>query len=71
MDENALPGEGTNTCGLLLKVPEAAAILGVSRRTLYNWVSARLITSYKIGHSVRFKRSEIESLFEMGRRSPI
>jgi len=71
MDENTLPGEGTSACGIWLKVPEAAAILGISRRTLYNWVSARLIASYKIGRSVRFKRSEIESLFELGRRRPV
>ena len=71
MGKDTLSGEGTGSCSLWIKVPEATAILGISRKTLYNWVSAGLITSYKIERSVRFKRSEIESLFEMGRRKPV
>jgi len=38
---------------------ETAEILNVSLSTLLNWRKAGIITAYRIGNKVRYKRSEI------------
>ena len=39
---------------------EVAEHLGISQRTLYNWMERRLIPYMRIGRSVRFKLSEVD-----------
>lgn len=49
-----------------LSEAEACAFLGVSRQTLSNYVSRKLIKRYKrkVGREVRYKRSELQTLLE-------
>jgi len=47
----------------LLKVAEAAAILGVKPSTLYDWAYQRRIPSVKLfDKALRFKQSDLEKL---------
>lgn len=46
----------------LLNVTEAAAMLGLKRSTLYQWVYERRIAHVKIGGALRFRLSAIEKL---------
>jgi excisionase family DNA binding protein len=49
----------------LLKVAEAAAILGVQPSTLYGWAYARRIPTVKLfGKVLRFKESDLERLIK-------
>jgi excisionase family DNA binding protein len=45
---------------MLVTVPEAAVLLGVSKQTVWTWVYRREIGSVKIGKSRRIRVSEIE-----------
>jgi excisionase family DNA binding protein len=50
---------------LLINVREAAELLGVSRSTFYERIYNRgLITPVRLGRSVRFRPSDIETLVE-------
>jgi excisionase family DNA binding protein len=51
---------------LLLKVPEAAEMLALSPKTLWQWVSARQIGVVRLGRAVRVPWSEIDRLVEEG-----
>ena len=44
----------------LLSVVEVAAMLGLSRHTIYTWVSKRKLPIVKVGSRTMFQRSEIE-----------
>ncbi len=48
----------------LLTVPEVAAILNCSAKTIYMWCDLELIPHYKLNGSIRFKREEIEEWLE-------
>ena len=45
----------------LLTVDEAADYLGLSRSTLYQYASARILPSYKLGRLLRFDRRDLDS----------
>ena len=55
----------------LIDAIEAATVLGTTRRHVYSLVEARSIPSYKIGHYVRFKRSELVAYREAQRREVV
>lgn len=47
----------------LLKVADAAQMLGISTKTLYQWSGERRIPSVKLmGRALRFKLSDLEKL---------
>ena len=43
----------------LITRKKAAEILGVSLTTIHDWSSRNILTAYKIGSRIRFKKSEI------------
>lgn len=51
---------------------EACTFLSVSRQTLANYVSRKLIKRYKrkVGREVRYKRSELQTLLEYKPEEP-
>jgi excisionase family DNA binding protein len=51
---------------LLLKVPEAAEMLALSQKTLWQWVAARRVGVVRLGRAVRIPQSEIDRLVEEG-----
>jgi excisionase family DNA binding protein len=52
----------------LASVPQVAAILGVSARTVWNWVYLRKLPVYRIGTAtVRIDLTEIETLLNSSR----
>jgi len=50
----------------LLKVPEAAAMLALSHKTVWQWIGERRIEVVRLGRAVRVPVSEIERLVEEG-----
>jgi excisionase family DNA binding protein len=50
-----------------LRIPVAAERLGVSKSTLYHWISARSIPHVKIGQTVLFREDELEAWVEAHR----
>jgi excisionase family DNA binding protein len=54
------------TVARLLKVPEAAEILALSQKTLWQWIGARRLGVVRLGRAVRVPLSEIERLIEEG-----
>jgi excisionase family DNA binding protein len=50
----------------LLKVPEAAEILALSQKTIWQWIGERRIGVVRLGRAVRIPLSEIERLLEVG-----
>jgi excisionase family DNA binding protein len=50
-----VPGER-----LMYRLPEAAAILGLGRTTLYELVAAGSIRPVRLGRAIRITRSELE-----------
>jgi excisionase family DNA binding protein len=52
--------------GKLLKVPEAAAMLSLSQKTLWQWIGDRRIGVIRLGRAVRVPISEIDRLMEEG-----
>lgn len=50
----------------LLKVPEAAELLALSQKTVWQWIAERRIGVVRLGRSVRIPHSEIERLVEEG-----
>lgn len=55
---------GTRRTKRLLTIPEAAAYLGLSKLTLYEWVSQRKIEYVKVGRLVKFDQRELERWIE-------
>ncbi len=45
-----------------LSPDEAAAVLGVTRQTIYNLISRGQLTRYKIGRSAKLNADEVRSL---------
>ena len=52
--------------GKLLKVPEAAELLALSQKTVWQWIGERRIGVVRLGRAVRIPLSEIERLTEEG-----
>jgi len=53
---------------LLLRVPAAAELLGVSRSTMYELIAAGAIQTVHIGRACRVPRAEVEQYVEQLRR---
>ena len=49
---------------LYLRPREVVDVLSISRRTLSNWQRCRVLSFYRIGRVVLFKRSDIEAALE-------
>ncbi len=43
---------------------EVMAYLRVSRTTIYDWLNAGKLRAYKVGKSVRFKKSDVEAFIK-------
>jgi excisionase family DNA binding protein len=50
----------------LLKEPEAAELLALSQKTVWQWIAERRIGVVRLGRAVRIPLSEIERLMEEG-----
>ncbi|MFP5208671.1 MAG: helix-turn-helix domain-containing protein [Acidobacteriota bacterium] len=50
----------------LLKVPQAAEMLAMSPKTIWQWIGERRIGVVRLGRAVRVPLSEIERLMEAG-----
>lgn len=50
----------------LLKVPEAAGMLALSQKTVWQWIGERRIEVVRLGRAVRVPLSEVERLIEEG-----
>lgn len=50
----------------LLKVPEAAKMLALSQKTVWQWIGARRIEVVRLGRAVRISQTEIDRLIEEG-----
>ena len=56
---------------LYLRPDEAARVIGVSRRTLSAWQSARVIGFRRIGRTVLFSVADIQAALDRYRIAPI
>lgn len=59
-------GVVTETMAKLLKVPEAAEMLALSQKTVWQWIGERRIGVVRLGRAVRVPLTEIERLMEEG-----
>jgi excisionase family DNA binding protein len=50
----------------LLKVPEAAEMLALSQKTVWQWIGERRIAVIRLGRAVRIPQSEIDRLMQEG-----
>lgn len=50
----------------LLKVPEAAEVLALSQKTVWQWIGMRRIGVVRLGRAVRVPQAEIDRLMEEG-----
>jgi len=48
----------------LLRIPQAARVLGIRPKTLRNWVWRRKVTFVKIGKGVAFRPSDLRDFIE-------
>jgi len=51
----------------ILDMKEAAQYLKISKQTLYGMTSKRILTHYKHGHRVYFKKSELDEWVNQGK----
>lgn len=54
----------------LLNIKEAAEYLGVSPKTLYNWISEKKVPYVKVGYSVKFDLKRIDELIQKNTIEP-
>jgi excisionase family DNA binding protein len=54
----------------LLTASELAQVLGMSAATVIDWAAAGRVPSFKLGHAVRFRESEVLDWLEQHRRGP-
>lgn len=54
----------------LLTMDEAAKYLGISKLTLYGWVSARKLGCVKIGRLVKFKQAQLDAWIDQHTITP-
>ena len=52
------------TMSKLLTIDEASEYLGISKLTLYGWVSARKLGFIKVGRLVKFKQEHLDRWIE-------
>lgn len=50
----------------LLKVPEAAELLALSQKTVWQWIGERRIGVVRLGRAVRIPITEIDRLLQEG-----
>ena len=50
-----------------LNTSQLAKLLGLSKTSIYRLISSRSIPFYKIGHGIRFKRSDVLDYLENNR----
>ncbi|SDL14774.1 DNA binding domain-containing protein, excisionase family [Catalinimonas alkaloidigena] len=55
----------------LLKLPQVAALLGVSKQTIYEWKRQGKLPAHKIGRRVFFKKSEVVAALSAQSRQPL
>ena len=55
----------------LLTVDQAAEYVGLSRSTLYQYASARIIPSLKLGRLLRFDRVDLDAWVDSRRREAV
>jgi excisionase family DNA binding protein len=48
----------------LLTVRQCAKLIGVSERTIANWVSSKKLPAFKVGHVIRFRREAVQAFIE-------
>jgi len=48
----------------LLRIPDAARVLGIKQKTLRDWVWRRRITFIKVGKGVAFRPSDLHNFIE-------
>lgn len=60
--------EEKGTVSTLMTPREAAEFLRWSVSTLYTYASKRRLPSFKVGRSLRFRRSDLEKLVNAGER---
>lgn len=48
----------------LLRIPDAARVLGIKQKTLRDWVWRRKITFIKVGKGVAFRPSDLREFIE-------
>ena len=73
---NGLPTNGNKDSAaslprLYLRPDEAARVIGVSRRTLSAWQSARVIGFRRIGRTVLFSVADIQAAIDRYRIAPV
>ncbi len=51
----------------ILDMNEAAQYLKISKQTLYGMTSKRVLTYYKHGHRIYFKKSELDEWIQQGK----
>jgi excisionase family DNA binding protein len=61
--------QNTEDCRLLLRIPEAAARLGVGRSTVYELIQAGQLPAVRIGKAVRIPASRLEAWVELQARA--
>jgi excisionase family DNA binding protein len=44
---------------------ECSEYLGVAFHTIYNWISEGRISVYKLGRKNRFKKSDLDKMFQL------
>lgn len=49
-----------------LNVDQIAEYLGVSRDTVYSWISGRSMPAHKVGRLWKFKREEVDTWVRQG-----
>jgi len=54
----------------LLTMDEAAKYLGISKLTLYGWVSAKKLGYVKIGRLVKFKQAQLDAWIDQHTITP-
>ncbi len=54
--------------GVFLTMDDVARLLHLAPRTVYNWTVDKKVPFYKIRGSIRFKRSDLETWIEKGKR---
>ncbi len=64
-------GTGAALPRLYLRPDEAARVIGISRRTLSEWQSARVIGFRRIGRTVLFSISDIQTAIDRYRITPV
>jgi excisionase family DNA binding protein len=48
----------------LLTVRQCAKLIGVSERTISNWVSSKKLPAFKIKHVIRFRREAVQAFID-------